>query len=129
MRQGDAGGQFALGNMYRSGLGIEKDEAAAVQWFLKAATQGHVRAQNNLAFMFREGRGVQRDLPQAARWYRRAAEQGDPYAQYNLGASICRALASPLIARRRSRGSAKLLLMEWWKHSRHWQRSRALIQP
>jgi hypothetical protein len=44
-QQGDVDAQFALGGLYRSGRGIEKDTTKAHHWFLQAAKQGHVEAQ------------------------------------------------------------------------------------
>ncbi len=46
--QGDADSQFKLGFMYAKGLGLAADEAAAAQWFGKAAAQGHAGAQFEL---------------------------------------------------------------------------------
>jgi TPR repeat protein len=34
--------------MYGSGRGVPKDEAKAVQWFQKAAAQGHAEAKKHL---------------------------------------------------------------------------------
>jgi hypothetical protein len=45
---GDAGAQNKLGEMYRKGLGVHKDEKKAVDWFTKAANQGNIDAQKNL---------------------------------------------------------------------------------
>jgi len=38
--QGDVGGQWSLGEMYRDGRGVEKNDEQAVYWFRKAAEQG-----------------------------------------------------------------------------------------
>ena len=40
--------QFNLGVAYADGRGVEKDEAAAVVWFRKAADQGDVEAKRAL---------------------------------------------------------------------------------
>jgi hypothetical protein len=82
---GDASAQFELGEMYRRGADVPKDDAQAVRWYRKAAEQGDAKAQANLGFMYDRGRGVPQDFAQAARWYRKAAEQGYWYAQLNLG--------------------------------------------
>ena len=47
-----------------------------MEWFRKAANQGHAEAQYYLGCCYRDGRGVAQDDDQAARWYFKAAEQG-----------------------------------------------------
>ena len=59
--------------------------AQAVEWYRKAAEQGHANAQNNLGAMYEYATGVPQDDAQAVEWYRKAAEQGDAFAQNNLG--------------------------------------------
>ncbi|MEM9152989.1 MAG: sel1 repeat family protein [Cyanobacteria bacterium P01_F01_bin.3] len=50
--QGDAEAQCMLGNLYQLGLGnVEIDEAKAMQWYYRAANQGHSVATSNLAGM------------------------------------------------------------------------------
>ena len=46
--QGVAPAQFYLGLMYENGQGPPQDYQEAARWYLKAAKQGHDRAQNNL---------------------------------------------------------------------------------
>jgi TPR repeat protein len=70
--------------MVAGGTGIPKDEAKAVEWYEKAAAQGHAEAQNNLGVMYDKGKGVPQDQARAVEWYRKAAAQGNPTAQYNL---------------------------------------------
>jgi len=83
--QGDAGSQFNVGLMYEQGIGVEKDEIQAVDWYRKAAGQGVSSAQYNLAVLYENGRGTAVDFAQANAWYRKAAEQGDAFAIGNLG--------------------------------------------
>ena len=82
--QGDAAAQASLGDMYRDGSGVLKDDREAARWYLKAAEQGDAAAQVNLGIMYQYGRGVPKDDREAARWYRKAAEQGNAAAQNNL---------------------------------------------
>ena len=84
-RQDHVEAQYTLGYMYASGLGTPKREAAAAQWYRRAAQQGHVKAQVNLGASYQEGRGVERDYAEALLWYRRAAAQGSAKGQYALG--------------------------------------------
>jgi uncharacterized protein len=82
--KGDAEAQFNLGMMYSTGLGIEKDDAAAFRWIHKAAEQGHGEAEFILGLMFNEGIGTVKDESEAVTWYRKAADHGERRAQYQL---------------------------------------------
>ena len=68
--------------MYSNGQGVEQDYKKAVEWYRKAAEQGHADAQNNLGFMYYTGQGVEQDYKKAVEWYRKAAEQGHADAQF-----------------------------------------------
>ena len=81
----DRAAQSTLGYRYGSGLGVPKDDAAAVKWFRKAAEQGNADGQKNLGTMYANGLGVAKDEAEAVKWYRKAAEQGNAYGQKNLG--------------------------------------------
>ncbi len=83
--KGDPEAQFALGEMYREGRGIAKDEVQAFKWYSKAAEQGNDVAQFGLGWMYQEGRGIAKDEVQAFKWYSKAAEQGNDVAQFALG--------------------------------------------
>lgn len=71
--------------MYERGHGVALDCRQAVQWYLRAATQGYARSQTSLARIYRTGSGVARSDTEAAMWLRRAAVQGDVEAQNLLG--------------------------------------------
>lgn len=47
-QQGNATAQFNLGVFYFNGQGVAKDEKQAIDWFAKAAAQGHSRALQTL---------------------------------------------------------------------------------
>ncbi|MFI5304541.1 MAG: PDZ domain-containing protein [Nitrospiria bacterium] len=88
----DAYAQMGLGEIYRRGYGISKDEEEADKWYRKAVEQFHrvaelgdLDAQNSLGVIYENGRGVKKDEPEAVKWYRKAAEQGYVDAQHNLG--------------------------------------------
>jgi tetratricopeptide (TPR) repeat protein len=68
------------------GEGVAKDVQLALQWYRKAADQGHAGEQNNLGTMYMDGAGVKQDYAEAFRWFRKSAEQDDASAQENLGA-------------------------------------------
>ena len=72
--------------MYRNGEGVPRDDAEAIEWFLKAARQDEAGAQCILGLMYEEGKGTRQDAAEAVMWYRRAARQGDEEALNNLTA-------------------------------------------
>jgi len=83
---GDLLAQFTIAYMYWTGSGVAQDDAAAVEWYGRAAVQGNRDSQYALGYMLLNGRGV--DVPDetnACRWFRAAAEQNHPAAQYQLG--------------------------------------------
>ncbi|MBQ2988815.1 MAG: leucine-rich repeat protein, partial [Clostridia bacterium] len=55
-----------------------------VEWYTKAAEQGHITSQFNLAVRYANGRGVERNDKKAVEWYTKAAEQGDNDAKKEL---------------------------------------------
>jgi uncharacterized protein len=77
--------------MYRKGIGILQDYAAALTWFRKAADKGDASAQHALGGAYFEGLGVPQDYAAAASWYQKAADQGQINSQavlaslYELG--------------------------------------------
>jgi TPR repeat protein len=69
------------------GKRIIQNKSKAVDWYYKAAAQGHAAAQNNLAMLYLHGgEGVEKDEKAAIGWFLKAAEQEQPYSQYTLGA-------------------------------------------
>jgi len=80
--QGDAGAQAKLGKMYLIGLGVDKDEAKGIEWYLKAA-------EHDSDAQFWLGRVYDgwfyNDNKKAMKWYRKAAEQNHAKAQFHLG--------------------------------------------
>src|SRR3989344_196759 len=83
---GDADAQFNLGVMYNKGEGVPEDAAKAVEWFQKAAAQGHDKAQLALGLIYEDGgEGVSKDAAKAAEWWEKAAAQEDARTQAMLG--------------------------------------------
>ena len=64
---------------------IKQYYEGAVNWWKKAAEQGHVTAQCNLGECYAHGKGVEQSDTEAVKWYQKAAEQGSSTAQFNLG--------------------------------------------
>lgn len=112
-KQGSMDAQFEVAAMYENGRGVGLDRAAAVEWYNKAAAQGHSRAagavariqdnerrfaktqkqaeigdieaQYSLGTMYLTGTGVTLDLGSAQLWLSRAAARGHTKAQFKLG--------------------------------------------
>jgi TPR repeat protein len=83
---GDAEAQNAVGALYNHGLGVQRDDAAAVHWYQMAADQNFPMAMRNLANMYATGHGVPFDKDQAEAWYQKAAGAGDPVAIKRMAA-------------------------------------------
>lgn len=83
-----------LGKMYLSGLGCEKDEEQAQEWFRKAchaflAEESQAKKKDYLQYrigkLFSFGYGVAQDYRKAAGWYEKAVAEDNPFAAYSLG--------------------------------------------
>lgn len=64
---------------------LSVENPMAVEWYTKAACQGHADAQFKLAWRYYEGIGVEEDKEKAVDWFTKAANKGHPEAQYRLG--------------------------------------------
>ena len=47
--------------MYANGWGVDRNYSTAVQWYRKAAEEGHADAQYNIGRMYKNGWGVDRN--------------------------------------------------------------------
>ena len=87
---------YIVAEEYRSGFHyLPKDIFKAVEYYLKAAKQGHATAQVTLGGLYSHKEmftaifknyleGLPKDMRKSAKWYRKAAEQGHANAQVNL---------------------------------------------
>jgi len=82
---GDASAQLRLGQAYRNGDGVRKNEELAYQWVRKAAEQGNAAAENDLGTMYRLGEGISLNKEEAVRWYQKSARHGSAEGMFNLG--------------------------------------------
>lgn len=73
----DAFAQNVLGTMYAQGLGVERNDKLAVDWFFRAQALGSPEAAANLATMYEHGQGLPQDDVEALRYYREAAQAGN----------------------------------------------------
>ena len=95
-RKGDPEAMYRLGCCYKSGHGVEKDEAKAAEWFEKAALQGYQEANDKLIsvlyhiILLAENKEDE-DLDyvywekKITYWFEKAAECGDEIIQVKLG--------------------------------------------
>src|SRR5260221_833643 len=78
--------QYNLGRLYESGQGVEKDVAAAVQWYRRAAEQDLDVAQQHLVSIYRKGEGTVAPNPiESTKWLERLAQGGNVPAMADLG--------------------------------------------
>ena len=77
--------RFQLATMTLAGIGVAKNEEAALAHFLIAAEQQHVRAQIRAGTMYSGGIGTVPNARLSFKWFLRAAEQGNPQAQFLAG--------------------------------------------
>ena len=101
-----ASAQNNLGFLYHNGTGVTQsftkakelfhatteagDPSAqymeeAVNWFLKAALQGHIEAKYTLGNIYDKGLGVKIDYTEVAKWIQQVAHAGFAKVQFQLG--------------------------------------------
>lgn len=99
--KGYAWAQYKLGECYANNVGVQKNEAKAIEWYSKAVeqwreikfrksytkdlTHGIPEAQFKLGNCYANGIGVNKDVDRAVNLYTKAAEQEYVEAQYELG--------------------------------------------
>lgn len=80
-RSGNADAEELIGVMYAMGLGVERDDERAFDWYLRSAMKGHAGAQSGIGWYYETGRGLTApDLVRAYAWYVLSAIGGDPDA-------------------------------------------------
>ena len=72
-KQGSAGAQVHLGEMYEFGRGVPQSHGEAANWYRLAADQGYARAQYNLGLKYANGEGVPQSNVFAHMWFNLAA--------------------------------------------------------
>ena len=80
-----ADAQYGLAQIYRKGVGLDKDLNAALRWYTSAANNQHPKAQTMLGYLYQTGTGTSVNLAAALNWYQKAVDQEEPMALYNLG--------------------------------------------
>ena len=75
-----------IGFNLEKGIGVETDEAAALELYREAAGKGYETAMTNIGFFYRDALGgIAEDLPQSVEWFRKGAAGGDPNGMDALG--------------------------------------------
>jgi len=82
---GDSTAQFALGQLYQQGVGVEKNLTQAIKYYNNSAAQHDLRAEYNLGLIYLDGENGTPDYQQAMGWLTDAAFKGSADAQYVLG--------------------------------------------
>ena len=80
--RGDADALFNLGQAYKLGRGVTKNENIALDYFRKASERGHGPAQEKLGITLYAAADTKAE---GLRWLEQAAKSGQPRAQYILG--------------------------------------------
>jgi TPR repeat protein len=84
-RSGNAEAEELIGVMYAMGLGVERDDRRAFEWYMRSAMKGHPGAQSGVGWYYEVGRGLPAiDLVRAYMWYTLSAIGGDPDAAISL---------------------------------------------
>jgi len=84
-RSGNADAEELIGVMYALGLGVERDDMRAFDWYLRASLKGHPGAQSGLGWYYEIGRGLPApDMVRAYLWYALSAIGGDVDAPDSL---------------------------------------------
>ena len=80
-RSGNAEAEELIGVMYAMGLGVERDEIRAFDWYLRSEMKGHPGAQSGVGWYYEVGIGMPApDLVRAYAWYVLSSIGGDPDA-------------------------------------------------
>ena len=78
---GNADAEELIGILYAMGLGVERDDRRAFEWYLRSAMKGHAGAQSGIGWYYEVGRGLPEiDLVRAYMWYTLSAIGGEPDA-------------------------------------------------
>ena len=68
--------QYNLGICYQNGIGINKNDRKAFDWYFKSARGEYLSAQNVLGDYYQNGIGIEKSFEKAIHWYNKAAENG-----------------------------------------------------
>jgi uncharacterized protein len=82
--KGDPDAQFNMGQAYKMGRGVKADLNVALDWYKRAAAQGHLQAADSYGHLLH----YQGKIPESLSYLQASADRGDPRAQYLLGTEL-----------------------------------------
>ncbi|NJM50374.1 MAG: hypothetical protein HC843_05325 [Sphingomonadales bacterium] len=82
--KGDADAQFNLGQAYKMGRGVPMDLTIALDWYRRAAEQGHLQASDSYGHLLH----YQGKIAEAIPYLQASASRGEPRAQYLLATEL-----------------------------------------
>lgn len=82
--KGDPDAQFNMGQAYKLGRGVKQDLNLALDWYRRAAGQGHLQAADNLGHLLHYQGKVAEALP----YLQASSERGEPRSQYLLATEL-----------------------------------------
>lgn len=89
VERGSPEAQMELAKLYEQGIGVNVDEARALELYQAAADQGFADAINDLGFLhYQGGLGLRPNPEKALELFERAADLRHPEAQFNFAALI-----------------------------------------
>ena len=74
-KEGDLESFYALGEIYRKGIGVSQSITEAISYYQYAASKGYPPAQYMLGIIYANGEGVARDVAKGYAWLSLASEQ------------------------------------------------------
>ncbi|KAF0397565.1 sel1 repeat family protein [Gigaspora margarita] len=82
---GDTLAMCNVGNCYRYGTGVEKDEKKAFEYYKKSAEIGHADGMYSVGEFYQQGIVVEKNVDIAFEWYLKSAitEQNDTTEEKN----------------------------------------------
>lgn len=82
--KGDPDAQFNMGQAYKLGRGVKTDLNVALDWYKKAAAQGHLQAADSCGHLLH----YQQKITEALPYLQASSDRGDPRAQYLLATEL-----------------------------------------
>ncbi len=89
--KGDADAQFNLGQAYKMGRGVKADLNVALDWYKRAASQGHLQASDSYGHLLH----YQGKITEALPYLQASADRGEPRSQYLLGTELFNGVNTP----------------------------------
>ena len=75
----------AIAWIHRAGLGRERDQAEAIEWYRRGVEAGSAAAMTSLGVTYKMGFGIESDFDEAVRLFRAAVDLGHGHAMYQMG--------------------------------------------